>query len=97
MDIVVTVVGKPGCHLCDDAEEIISVVLKDFPDASLEVVSLDDNPLWGELYGERIPVVLINGVEHGQWRVDPETLRAALRLVDGAALSASPSGPTGEG
>lgn len=85
-----TVVGKPGCHLCDDATEVISSVLVDFPDATLEHVSLEDNPLWEDLYGERIPVVLLNGVEHAQWRVDPERLRYSLRTLHEAELQSSP-------
>lgn len=88
---MVTVVGTTDCHLCDDAKAVISSVLHDFPDVTLEVVSLSDNPLWGELYGERIPVVLINGVEHVQWRVNPDKLRAALNRVQNEALPASAS------
>lgn len=77
--ITLSLVGKPDCHLCDDAKGVIDSVLKDFPEVVVEEFSLDDNPLWSEIYGDRIPVVLINGVEHAQWRVDPEALTAALR------------------
>ena len=77
--ITLSIVGKPDCHLCDDAKVVIDGVLKQFPEVVVEEVSLDDNPLWSDVYGERIPVVLINGVEHAQWRVDPEALTAALR------------------
>lgn len=79
--ITLSIVGKPDCHLCDDAKVVIDSVLKQFPEVVVEEVSLDDNPLWSDVYGERIPVVLINGVEHSQWRVDPEVLTGALRDV----------------
>ncbi len=77
--ITLSIVGKPGCHLCDDAKEVIDSVVRQFPEVELESVSIEDNPLWADIYGERIPVVLLNGVEHAQWRVDPEKLTAALR------------------
>jgi glutaredoxin len=77
--ITLSIVGKPGCHLCDDAKEVIDSVVRQFPEVELESVSIEDNPLWADIYGERIPVVLLNGVEHAQWRVDPEKLIRALR------------------
>lgn len=79
--ITLSLVGKPDCHLCDDAKAVIGDVLRQFPEVVVEEVSLEDNPLWSEIYGERIPVVLINGVEHSQWRVDPDQLTEALRDV----------------
>ena len=30
-------------------------------------------------YGEKVPVVLLDGVEHAYWQVDARALRAALR------------------
>jgi len=77
--ITLSIVGKPGCHLCDDAKEVIDDVLKQFPEVDVEAVSIEDNPLWSDIYGERIPVILINGVEHAQWRVDADKLTVALR------------------
>jgi glutaredoxin len=76
---MLSIVGKPGCHLCDDAKEVIDDVLRQFPEVDVETVSIEDNPLWSDIYGERIPVILINGVEHAQWRVDADKLTVALR------------------
>lgn len=78
MSVTVTLIGKDGCHLCDDAKTVIDAVVADTPDVDVEEVSLADNPLWEELYGELIPVVLIDGVEHAHWRVDAESFREAL-------------------
>lgn len=70
--------GKPGCHLCDDARAVIAEVLTEFPAVTFDEVSiLDDAGLLAE-YAEEIPVVLIDGRVHTIWRVDPHRLRTAL-------------------
>lgn len=80
MSVTVTLIGKPGCHLCDDATVIINEVIGDESDVVFEEVSLDDNPLWADLYGELIPVVLIDGVEHAHWRVDKDLFQKAVSV-----------------
>lgn len=79
-----TIIGKPECHLCDVAGEVISGVVRELEtiasdrQVSVEKLSiLDDGELY-ERYWEQIPVVLVNGREHAHWRVDPEALRAAI-------------------
>ena len=78
-EIALTLIGKPGCHLCDDAEVAVQSVLVDFSGAvSLQKVNiLDDSELF-EKYSEQIPVLLINGQIHNYWRIDTERLREAL-------------------
>jgi coenzyme F420-reducing hydrogenase gamma subunit len=74
-----TLIGKPGCHLCDDAEVVINKVLADFADRA-EVTKLnilEDESLFAR-YSEEIPVLLINGKVHNYWHIDPERLREAL-------------------
>ena len=76
--LTVELMGKPGCHLCDDARLVVNSVLQDFPQAELvEHNILDDAELFESLKDE-IPVVLINGERHSQWRVDEDSFRAAL-------------------
>ena len=77
--IVLTLIGKPGCHLCDDAEVAVQSVLDDFSGVvTLQKVNiLDDSELF-EKYSEQIPVLLINGQIHNYWRIDTERLREAL-------------------
>ena len=77
--IELTLIGKPGCHLCDDAEAVVAEVLSEFGDAvSLTKQNiLDDDALFAR-YSEEIPVLLINGKVHNYWRIDPERLRSAL-------------------
>lgn len=77
-DVTVTVVGREGCHLCDEAESVIKEVLKDFTNTRFEHTTLDKDPQWAHDYGDKIPVVLINGDEHCYWRVNPERLRTVL-------------------
>ena len=71
-------ISKPGCHLCDDAREIILQVLQDFPDASFEEKNMLDDQKLIDAYSEEIPVVLIDGKQHSFWRVDAERLSEAL-------------------
>lgn len=80
---VVTLIRKPGCHLCDDARAVIDAVFTDLlaagepvPDL-LERSILDDRDLH-ERYVEEIPVVLIDGEMHTYWRVDAARLRSAI-------------------
>lgn len=71
-------VSKPGCHLCDDAREIILDVLKDFPDVFFHEKNMLDDQELIDAYSEEIPVVLIDGKQHSFWRVDSERLSEAL-------------------
>ena len=79
-----TLIGKPGCHLCDDARELINSVVGKIeghpsaPEVVLEELSILDDAELNELYVEDIPVLLINGKVHNYWRLDPLRLRAAL-------------------
>lgn len=77
--VAVTLLSKPGCHLCDDAREVVTGVTAEFGDrvALDELSILDDDALF-ERYVEEIPVVLIDGRVHNIWRVDPARLRAAI-------------------
>jgi glutaredoxin len=88
-----TLIGKPDCHLCDVASEVIDAVVAELPDAAAEQieiaeVSITDDPALYELWWEKIPVVLIDGELHAHWRVSPDRLRLALEeSVRAVALS----------
>lgn len=71
-------ISKPGCHLCDDAREIILDVLKDFPEVGFEEKNMLEDQGLIDAYSEEIPVVLLDGKQHSFWRVDPERLKKAL-------------------
>lgn len=76
-----TLLSKPGCHLCDAAREVVAEVVAGLGDAASVTVEersiLDDAELTAR-YWDEIPVVLINGAVHNIWRIDPDRLRAAL-------------------
>lgn len=74
----VTLYSRPGCHLCDDAREVIRQVCDELGE-SFEEFSIDDDPTLPARYAEEIPVTLVDGRQHDFWRVDPDRLRAALR------------------
>lgn len=76
-----TLVGKPGCHLCDDARVVVQQVLEDFPGVGFEERSILDDAELFDAYVEEIPVVLIDDRVHTIWRVDPERLRRRLQEV----------------
>jgi glutaredoxin len=73
----VTVYSKPGCHLCEDAVEIVAKVCADLGTA-YEEVDITTDPDLQRRYGEQIPVTLVDGAQHDFWRVDERRLRAAL-------------------
>lgn len=76
----ITLYTKPGCHLCDDARNVVVDVVGRLG-ASVDVEEIDilGDPALQTRYGEEIPVVLIDGKMHTYWRVDPVRLEKALK------------------
>lgn len=74
----VTLYSKPGCHLCDDAREVITAVCAEAGVTWTEVDITQDAEL-NQRYWEQIPVTLVDGRQHDFWRVDARRLRAALQ------------------
>jgi glutaredoxin len=73
----ITLYGRPGCHLCDDARAVIERVCADTGERYVEV-SVDDDPALAARFGEEVPVTFVDGRQHDFWRVDEARLRAAL-------------------
>jgi len=69
--------SRPGCHLCDDARQVIETVCAELGERYTEV-DITTSPELQREYGEQIPVTLVDGRRHDFWRVDPDRLRAAL-------------------
>ena len=80
MVTTVTLIGKPDCHLCDVAREVVETVVAELPEDAVDIdeLSIADDPALYAQWWEKIPVVLIDGELHGHWRVSPDRLRAAL-------------------
>jgi Glutaredoxin-like domain (DUF836) len=81
-DHLVTLLSRPGCHLCDDARAVIARVAGDLGVAweERDITGSPDDLL---AYGEMIPVTLVDGVQHDFWRVSEQRLRAALTGLSG--------------
>ena len=73
----ITLLGKPGCHLCDDAREVIARVAGEL-DVSWEEVDINTDDELKRQWWDQIPVTLIDGVQHDYWRVNEARLRTAL-------------------
>lgn len=76
-DRLVTLVGRPGCHLCDDAQAVVERVCGDLG-VVWERRDITLDPELYERYWEQVPVVLVDGRQHTFWRVDEGRLRGAL-------------------
>jgi glutaredoxin len=77
VDARITLYSKPGCHLCDDARQVIERVCAEVG-TSYDEIDITTSPELITAYGEQIPVTFVDGRQHDFWRVDPERLRGAL-------------------
>jgi glutaredoxin len=73
----VTLYGKAGCCLCDEAKEALAEVRAERP-FELEEVDVSLDPVLNREYGERIPVVALDGEELFEYHVDTSELRRRL-------------------
>ena len=80
----ITLLARPGCHLCDDAREVISRVADDLG-VAWEERDITQSAADLREYWEKIPVTFVDGVQHDFWRVSEDRLRRALLLSPGAA------------
>ena len=74
---LVTIYGRTGCHLCEDALKFLQS-MQDELNFEIEEILIDGNEELEKLYGEKIPVTHIDGVHHDFWRVDPERFKSSL-------------------
>ncbi|MEU8003365.1 glutaredoxin family protein [Catellatospora sp. NPDC049111] len=68
-----TLYTRPGCHLCEDAVAVLERIGEPFEEVDIS----GDRELEAE-YGDRIPVIMLDGREHGYWRVEEQRLRRDL-------------------
>lgn len=76
----ITLVGRPGCHLCDTARDVVARVAAE-SGAGWTERNIDVDADLHDRYWDRIPVVLIDGAEHAAYWVEEDRLRAALGAV----------------
>jgi hypothetical protein len=78
---VLTLYGKPGCHLCDDARAVVERVRAGRA-VALEEVDVTLDPALHRRYGERIPVLALDGEELFELVVDADVLERRLDRVN---------------
>jgi glutaredoxin len=76
----VTVYGRPGCHLCDEARATLERLRAEVPFA-LHAVNIEEDDALLRVYLERIPVIAVDDVEVYDYVVDEADLRARLARV----------------
>ena len=84
---LVTLVTRSGCHLCELAEPVVAAAARD-AGVALAILDVDADPAL-RAWSDKVPVVLLDGVEHAFWQVDERALRAALGLTPGVGRGAS--------
>ena len=74
----VVLYGKAGCHLCDEARDVVRSVREQYP-FELEEVDVSTDPELHRIYGERIPVLALDGDELFEFHVDADELARRLQ------------------
>ena len=76
---LVTMYSRQNCHLCEVAKEVVESARNE-AEFELEVLFIDGNPELEKLYGEEVPVTMINGKRHDYFKVDrARFIEAVLR------------------
>ena len=76
----VTLISRDGCHLCEVAEQALERIVP----GGWTRVDVDSSIELQRDYGDRVPVILLDGREHGYWRVEEARLRRDLARPPGA-------------
>ena len=75
----VIIYSRKNCHLCEVAKEVVDSAQNEAK-FELEVVFIDGNSELEKLYGEEVPVTMINGKRHDSFKVDrARFIEAVLR------------------
>ena len=77
MNTKVVIYSRVNCHLCEEAEKNVREVMAYTP-FDLEVVYINGDQELEKLYGEEVPVTLINGAKHDYFRVDKKRFSEAI-------------------
>jgi glutaredoxin len=75
-----TLISRAGCHLCEEAEQVLDRIAPE----GWTRVEVEGSIELERDYGDRVPVVLLDGKEHGYWRVEEERLLRDMARPPGA-------------
>ena len=73
----VVVMTRNGCTPCETAKADVARICGEL-DVEWATADVDSEPEWQAEYGDRVPVILIDGAEHGYWKVEEDRFRRAL-------------------
>jgi glutaredoxin len=73
----VTVMTRQGCSACERAERDVERICGELG-VQWSALDVDSDQEWRAEYGDRVPVILVDGDEHGYWSVEEDRLRRAL-------------------
>lgn len=79
--LTITLYAKAGCHLCDEARDYLENAAADH-EFELREVDIRHDPAIFERYRYRIPVILVNGEERLEGRIEESDVLALFREVD---------------
>lgn len=82
----ITVMSKPGCHLCEAAVQVAQKIVGAHIPVLIEEVDITQDQDLLEKYRDDIPVVLIDGVERFRHSIDPDKLAAMFYGESGQNL-----------
>jgi glutaredoxin len=73
----ITIYSRHGCHLCDDAENVLESLREEL-NFEIEVIDIDKDSELVKLYSDQVPVIHIDGLHHDFYKVDPLRFRSSL-------------------
>lgn len=74
----VSLLTRPGCHLCDDARIVVDRVTSELG-LGFEEINIEEHPQLKATYNTEIPVVRVNGVPKDFWQINARRLTKILR------------------
>ena len=73
----ITIYSRQGCHLCDDAENVLESLREEL-NFEIEVIDIDIDPELIKLYSDQVPVIHIDGNHHDFYKVDLLRFKSSL-------------------
>ncbi len=73
----VELITRADCHLCAQAEATLARLAPQLG-FRWQTLDVDADPDRQDEFGDRVPVILIDGREHGYWRIEEDRFRAAV-------------------
>ena len=73
----ITIYSRHGCHLCDDAQNILESLREEL-NFVIDVIDIDQDAELSKLYSDQVPVIHIDGIHHDFYKVDPLRFRSSL-------------------